>query len=216
MEVPVKTLFFLIAIVACSYISYAFSHDHASVHGMIVVGKQKVYLSHLPMFHSPHDYQVILEVELDQKGLSEYKKIQGLVTLVPEPFILPDMVKTPRLFKAEIFQGHFERGGVKKVNVVVSIRKVILSQKLNSAGSFPTIQEGFVFGEGEDQYLAHLIHGRPDFDQILSLQGYHPSGVVKFPGIDSRTSFQTGIIQTTNGKMNLKENIYYETGDLSH
>lgn len=29
-----------------------------SVHGMLIFGKEKIYASHLPMFHPPHDYQV--------------------------------------------------------------------------------------------------------------------------------------------------------------
>ncbi len=33
-------------------------------HGMVLVGQRRAYLSHLPMFHSPHDYQAVFEVSL--------------------------------------------------------------------------------------------------------------------------------------------------------
>ena len=39
--------------------------DKTSVHGMLIFGKEKIYASHLPLFHPPHDYQIILELELN-------------------------------------------------------------------------------------------------------------------------------------------------------
>jgi hypothetical protein len=44
------------------------SKDRAAGHGMVVVGTETVFFSHLPMFMSPHDYQVILEGTLSQEG----------------------------------------------------------------------------------------------------------------------------------------------------
>ena len=35
---------------------------------MLIVGEQTVFLSHLPMFGSPHDYQVILEAGFAKPG----------------------------------------------------------------------------------------------------------------------------------------------------
>lgn len=44
--------------------------DKASTHGMLIFGKNKIYAYHLPMFHSPHNYQIILELELDETAKS--------------------------------------------------------------------------------------------------------------------------------------------------
>jgi hypothetical protein len=39
--------------------------DAPAVHGMVLFGgKQAAYVSHLPMFHAPHDRQLILKVAL--------------------------------------------------------------------------------------------------------------------------------------------------------
>ena len=38
--------------------------DRPSVHGMLLFGKENLYASHLPMFHAPHDYQVIFKLNL--------------------------------------------------------------------------------------------------------------------------------------------------------
>ena len=39
--------------------------DVPTTHGMLLFGNETVYASHLPMFHSPHDYQLILELDLE-------------------------------------------------------------------------------------------------------------------------------------------------------
>ena len=38
----------------------------AANHGMLLFGEQAAYLSHLPMFGSPHNYQAIFEVTLSK------------------------------------------------------------------------------------------------------------------------------------------------------
>jgi hypothetical protein len=47
----------------------ASAQDQPAVHGMLLVGEETLYLSHLPMFHSPHNYQVILEVRFKTSTL---------------------------------------------------------------------------------------------------------------------------------------------------
>ncbi len=217
-----KTFIFVALIFFLSYISHSFAHDHASVHGMLVLGKEKIYLSHLPMFHSPHDFQAIMEVKLDKVGESTYlalrKKGDDLVTLVPEPFVLPDMLANPKPFLADIYLGHFERGGVvKATKVMVTIQNVILQRKLSPLEVKGDVYEGFIFGEKDDLYLAHLIKGRPDFDQFFSVQGsLKQNSVINFPGSDPRSFLKLGEAISSAGKLTLKANLYTETDDLSH
>lgn len=157
------------------------SHSHAStdrpsVHGMMMMGKETVYLSHLPMFHSPHDYQALLEVEIDEPGKKAYVKSQlssdeTVYTLVPESFVLPEMVANPRPFKAQVFKGHFERGGkLIAQNVTVTIKSVLHFRKLDADAEKPLASTQLLFGNEKEQFLAHMIHGQPDFDQILSVK----------------------------------------------
>jgi hypothetical protein len=40
------------------------------VHNMMVVGEKTPFLSHLPMFHSEHRFQVILETTFNKDGTS--------------------------------------------------------------------------------------------------------------------------------------------------
>ena len=77
------------------------SHDHPiliatfGTHGMLLFGEETLYLSHLPMFMSPHNFQVILAVTLNDEAarrLREFRAHFGrndLTRLSPRRFILP-------------------------------------------------------------------------------------------------------------------------------
>jgi hypothetical protein len=166
---------------------------------MLVVGNETVFLSHLPMFKglneqatdytSPHRYQVILEVNFTGNGKDVTdiytKDRQGspgtkMYTLNPEPLILarlftPD-VQNPALgsFKATVIHGHLERkphhviGGLE--DVVVTVKKVVHAQKFDPGATKPEKLRYFLFGKGEELFLAHVITKPPDFDQIVSVK----------------------------------------------
>ena len=45
------------------------------LHGFLIMGMDKLFLSHLPMFSTPkHAFQMILEVDLPEKDVGIYKK----------------------------------------------------------------------------------------------------------------------------------------------
>jgi hypothetical protein len=121
-------LFCCTIISKAQHIQHTMSNDKPSTHGMLLVGSEKIYASHLPMFHSPHNYQIILELELSKMDKQKYviDKNKNLnyttYTIEPETFVLPDMVNLPRPFKVNLYRGHFERGGIQILkNVTVKI-----------------------------------------------------------------------------------------------
>lgn len=168
---------------------------------MVIFGTSSVYLSHLPIFHSPHDYQAILEVEIS----NDPRKDPGLYTIVPEKFSLPEMMSHPRPFKAEIYAGHFERGGKLLGSATLKIKNVLVFRKLNPAGQRPDQSTYYSFGNGKEQFLIHKISARPDFDHIIQgeSEGNHALQERKFPFPDTRPLVEGA-------------EIYFETGDLSH
>ncbi|WP_413290175.1 hypothetical protein [Bdellovibrio sp. HCB337] len=205
------------------------SKDSPSVHGMAMVGTKKVYLSHLPMFHSPHDYQALLEVSLSQEGLDTYLESKSgstetLYTLVPEIFVLPDMIGHPKPFKASIYKGHFERGGQEIVaNVTVTISKVLYFKKFNPQEKQATTSQYILFGNSSEQFAAHLITAKPDFDHLLSVTvppalaqqiALENHVVVSVEGKKNQDPWQAP--EVLNGEIEVKESLYLEHGDLSH
>jgi len=115
------------------------SEDPPARHNMLVVGKEKAFLSHLPMFEtvnkngtdytSRHRFQVILEATFDKQEDDKQEDVTDIYrldrksnpgvkmyTLEPELFVLSRLfnpTSQPALtsFNAKIHRGHVERGG---------------------------------------------------------------------------------------------------------
>jgi hypothetical protein len=153
------------------------STDKPSTHGMLLFGSEKIYVSHLPMFHSPHNYQIILELELSksdkQKYVADKNKNNSYTTytIEPEKFVLPDMVNNPKAFKVNLYRGHFERGGVEILkNITVKIVNVIYFKKFNQEEIKAKTTNFILFGNEKEQFLAHEITNKPDFEQIIEVK----------------------------------------------
>lgn len=91
------------------------------LHGMVLFGgKNGLFASHLPMFHAPHDGHVVIALQIASPAIdaamrTRLTKTPALWTLVPEEFELarlaPHAASPLSEFKADIVEGHFERGG---------------------------------------------------------------------------------------------------------
>jgi hypothetical protein len=153
--------------------------DKPSTHGMLLFGTTKIYASHLPMFHSPHNYQIILELELNKANKQLFIKDQqrhpevATYTIEPEKFILPDMIARPHPFKVAIYRGHFERGGEKIAeNITVTIKEVIYFKKFNAEESKEEAADFILFGNNKEQFAVHHISNKPDFEQIIQIKSF--------------------------------------------
>ena len=153
-------------------------------HNMAVIGDRRIYLSHLPMFMSPHDAQVILEATFARNGKTvddvyfadraAHPSIK-FYTLSPEPFSLDELFAArdrPRTqFKATIFRGHLEKGGDAiglLTDVDVRVKQVVHAHTFAGMDKPATLSH-VLFGAEDRLFLAHLISTPPDFDQILSV-----------------------------------------------
>jgi hypothetical protein len=171
----------LVLIITYPLCAQSITPEPAAIHGMVLFGKQKMYASHLPMYHSPHDYQVIFELSMDNVSASLLEEDQQkhpndvTYTLEPEPFVLSDMINHPSAFKAKLFRGHFERGGYEITdNVIVNIEKVVYVQKLEDfspSSVFPPAKSTsyILFGNEKEQFAAHKISSQPSFDHIIQV-----------------------------------------------
>lgn len=222
--------------------------DAPSTHGMLVVGNGPVYLSHLPMFHKPHDYQVLLEVDFVKAGADpvghyaqdRHQTGEKVYTVVPELFSLPELFSGQRTsFKATLFRGHFERGGSPIIEgVTVKVKRVIMAQKFApNPVPLPSLKY-FLFGNEAELFAAHVVNKKPDFDHVESVKV--TSGVVteavakqiragafvEFPGVANvpAQALKVGLeyqgqmkmgVETLNLKVQVGEDFYLETGDLS-
>jgi hypothetical protein len=163
--------------------------DRPAGHGMLVVGLDTVFFYHLPMFMTPHDYQVILEGTLSKGGSDQqaiYKEDRKshpqtrVYTLAPVPFVLPDLFPPAlkrKKIQGDLFRGHFESPPEFPADPVkigsgvdVTISNVVFVQKLLPLPTPLTSLEYILFGKGADLFLAHLITRKGDFDQVVSAE----------------------------------------------
>ena len=164
--------------------------DTPNVHNMLIVGREAVFLSHLPMFTapdfvSPHRYQVILEAAFTKPGADPQavyaddrrrNPATKIYTLNPDDFVLPqlhaDGGQAPvTSFGGRIFRGHFEKPGRKVIadGVTAGVKRVVHFREFDPAAASPAKLEYILFGRGRELFLAHFIAKPPDFDQVLSV-----------------------------------------------
>jgi hypothetical protein len=152
-------------------------------HNMLVVGEGPIYLSHLPMFMAPHDFQVLVQVAFadgDRDPQAEYvgdrrQRESNMYTFSPERFAITGLVEPAekparQSFRGGLFRGHLERGGAPLAeDVGVSVQQVVHFRRFERPGARPAALTYLLFGAGAALFLAHFITRPPDFDHVLSV-----------------------------------------------
>jgi len=193
------------------------STDPAGSHGMLVVGTDVVYLSHLPMFHVPHNYQLIFEAALDADVLDDYRRDSKghpdtYYTLVPTGrWVLPDTIRDGASFSADLYRGHFERGGTPiRQGVVVKVRRIVHFRRFDAGRQSDPLQ-WIGFGRGREHFLAHRIEAAPDMDQVVQVSATMPDGagvrLARAGELKPGDVVPPGAVERV---------IYTEYGDLAH
>ncbi|MBV8635237.1 MAG: hypothetical protein JO002_12150 [Burkholderiaceae bacterium] len=196
-------------------------------------GHDGLYASHMPMFHPPHDAQVILsfhitDPKIEQAVRRELAVRPQLWSLVPQEFELnrlaPDAAQTLTDFAADSVKGHFERGGkVRYRQVKVHIEGVPVFRKLDSNERSATEADYFVLAKpgGAEAFAVKRIDVRPDADQIVSFTNLARTvlpatlqlplqGALSVPA----DKLEEGLGTSCHCQMKLRAEIYRETGDL--
>ncbi len=149
--------------------------DSPAIHGMLVFGDSSIYFSHLPMFHSPHDYQIVFEANLRNSVNETFLKDQrshpeSIYTFIPTEMLLPDFGTSVKEIRGDLYRGHFEKNGILiEKSVVVQIKRMIHFQKLDGEVTRPANLKYLLVGDKHMTWLIHFISQRPDFDQILAV-----------------------------------------------
>ena len=145
------------------------THERIGYHGMVLFSDShnNIYASHLPLYASPHDYQIIYQLELKNKALLTEHLTQGLVTILPEKFDLNYLVNGERIaLDTRFYSGHFERGGQEFNTQNVVFSKAILIKRVDK--SFRANKHMFYVEQLADGHwlLVHKIQHPPSFDLL--------------------------------------------------
>jgi hypothetical protein len=157
--------------------------SHWGLHGMLVFGDEKyLYASHLPMFHAPHDRQVIFrfhisDVKIDGAMKKHFAKAQDLWTLEPQEFDLNRLqtqsAQALKQFNAQLYEGHFERGGKQRfASQTIIIDEVLVFNPLVEKEQRLSESVYYLIGQGNTQYLMKKIDRRPDFDVLMTVKNF--------------------------------------------
>jgi hypothetical protein len=127
----------------------------------------RVYLSHIPVFHAPHDVQLILEVTMPSAAGLPRTFSDRMYTFLPETLSL-DALRTGSLksMSGTVYLGSFENGGRPLAKVRVDVARVV-HQHVLDARDRAAAKSFFLLGGGSEAFAVHAIGGAPGFDQIV-------------------------------------------------
>jgi hypothetical protein len=157
------------------------SQEQPALHGFLMMGSEKLFLCHLPMFFAaPHSYQAILEASLASNDRDIYlktkKENQGkpLIVMNKKPTLLKDIVNS-RSFLADAFFAN-ENGDPDPadhpfmVSTNVNIDKSLVFEHLNpTKPDYPDNLTYYIFGSDSEFHLSHLLTKAPNFEQELNV-----------------------------------------------
>ena len=213
----------------------AASAPSMGTHGMALFGgADGLFVSHLPMFHRPHDTQVVLQVHLadarrDAALRRELARHPALWTIVPERFELdrlaPDASDPIRSFRADVVRGHFERGGkTESRDATIMIDRVVFDHRIGGAPAPDATRSYRIVDAGagaHEHFLVRWIAARPGADHIvpfsaaagtaLPVQVDTPAGASLTA---SRDALQQALREAGVASARVGKTIYLETGDL--
>lgn len=181
-------------------------HAHASddatmgVHGMLVFGDSAVYLSHLPLYRAPHDWQLVLRATVTsdagtsvpdaRAALRADRAASGerVYTMEPERFPLSRLTRLDEgetfRFRGTLYRGHFERGGTPIVTGAVFEVSAVYTRQVMNVPPPPDValEETWILfgGEEGESYLLHAIQGAPEFDQVVRVERVEPGSTGAF------------------------------------
>jgi hypothetical protein len=203
-------------------------------HGMAVFGGHEgLYASHLPMFHAPHDTQVVLRFHLKNKKndvqlRDALAKKPELWTLDPQEFDLlrlaPGHALALQQLTARFVQGHFERGGKERfIAQMIVIDEVILFHRLSMAERRHTEGRYHLIGKASERFLVKEIDRRPDFDLIIALKptiklNRPLPAIITLPGDDLQAPTPAAWREVLHHQIGIdaqiNKTLYFETEDV--
>lgn len=169
------------------------NESYVGVHGMFMFGgSDGLFASHLPMYHQPHNVQLVfgfhlIDSEIDRKVRrvleNTSKDADQIWTIVPEKFDItrlsefhPYRLKT---LTVDLVDGHFERGGkVVFSQLEIAIGDVKMFQVLDTKTVSDDLRSAIdprycvvsVDPQSTNQFLVKELGTRPEADHILRIE----------------------------------------------
>ncbi|MBU1312148.1 MAG: hypothetical protein KKE30_21700 [Gammaproteobacteria bacterium] len=150
-------------------------HDYTGSHGMLLfAANDSLLVSHLPLYRPPHDYQLVYEVALPadiQPAVLAALQQHKLLTLLPADFDLRRMINASAFsVNADIYLGHFERGGERWLNgIAVTFSRQLYQRRLPAVNKPADNGSYTAISQHGQMFLLHQIGTPPGYDHILKV-----------------------------------------------
>ncbi|NRQ43443.1 hypothetical protein HRH59_12885 [Rheinheimera sp. YQF-2] len=188
-------------------------HDYTGSHGMVLfAANDSLLVSHLPLYRPPHDYQLVYEVTLPadiQHAVLAALQQNKLLTLLPADFDLRRLINASVFtVNADIYRGHFERGGERWLSgIAVTFSRQLYQRRLPDVNKLADNGSYAAFSHHGQMFLLHQIGAAPGYDHILKVSALPP--VLQFS--QSTPEQIPGLIQQQGIKV---QQLYLETQDF--
>jgi hypothetical protein len=150
---------------------------------MVLFGENTSYISHMPVFHAPHATQAVFAVTLAEsmdprqppgETLAQYTSAknagQTLFTIVSDPIDLDQLVaRRISVFQADLYSGHFERGGSLLGRVQITVEETVFSRPISPTDATNGYETYTAFGLDDEYYAIHWIGGDQRYDRIVKV-----------------------------------------------
>lgn len=146
---------------------WACLHASHGVHGMVLLEvEDQLIASHLPLPAGKHAYQIVLQVSSKMpEVVAQALKEKRLVTLEPQHFALKDLQQGQLTrFNAQVYLGHFERGGQRVGAVTVLVQQKLLDKAVGALAKQGSVYR-IPLTQGD--LLVKAISGEGAVDEIL-------------------------------------------------
>lgn len=188
---------------------------YEGVHGMLLFNQDSLlYAAHLPLYKKPHNAQIIYKIKTENAALLALVRDADQVTIEPEKFNLQRLMRGESFtVKADVYLGHFERGGSKLYeDVKIAFNELQYFRMLEDLAE-PGVDKVYDLVDLDKgaRLLIHQIQRAPSFDHIALLTD--PNSCI--------TTIRTGnLVPDENfliGRLRFcgsMKRIYYETKDF--
>lgn len=151
----------------------ALDPSYMGVHGMVLISQSStIYASHLPLYHKPHDVQLLYKLETKDLALLQTVRDGQLTTIKPQPFNLDRLMRGDKItIIADVYAGHFERDGMLVYkDMPLNFSKQLYVRKLDDIKPSSTKQEYDVVSLRKNYKIyVHRIQQAPSYDQLMHI-----------------------------------------------
>ena len=146
---------------------------YMGIHGMVLFTQgSSVYASHMPLYHKPHDVQLLYKLDNNDLAVLQTIRDGDLITIKPKPFNLQRLMRGEKMvINVDLYAGHFERDGMLVYeNIPLTFEQLLYVRTFGDIepSSNKQAYEVVPLRQNYNLYI-HKILQAPSYDHIIGI-----------------------------------------------